>query len=933
MAKKIILAGAALNGQPVTVAGLPGTPLEGQSKSVLAWGEAPAPGTNLTALGGRIAVFDEAITAPSAGKAVARADGKTTLDLRDTTSAMTITALVNGVPGQIEVSAKRMRDGFVDGEFYWLAQDGNGRFQPTPGRSHRKVYVSGSPSAMTVAAIAAHAGVATSAVTGAWLRDRTQYGGSEAMPLAWDAFSLLRDALWGQGKEGRSDWCFFERGYEYGDLRSPATKWIRGESEMHPLMFAAYGVGHWPKFNSISWSVQNGEGPKNVIFRDLRTKSAKFKYSSNLIIEGGWYDGGDYLEFVEPQYLTIKDARLVDHWTLAPKDPLYWTTADRVSASYISWGRDVIMDGCLVDQNGWHLDYDINADPAKPLPHMDRNHNLYWSSDLRGVMIRDVISSRGALTGFQMRCGSFTERALMLYNNIGYGGDPFDRERENYTVLADCVVMGSGNKRVNSPRLITGAVSVGLDVHSNDAVQIGCVVAHDADPAVPAERAARTERQAAFRGQEGGPVGSNYNGIYVDTQAFNWNGVDTGVQGIPGANLNAVSLANQTRALLSDPTADQHDFYAYARLESTNIKALCQQIIKTVKGPSAFNTPIPERNTPADLVFLPDWRMEGMFWWNRRNWSDGTLPGTHVADTADLDGNFVRFGTLTTSIAALKSKGGILDVTSGKLAIGAITDAANIRVRGSGQIVVPATTQPLSIASENGLTTISGAVTKLDMEVRGHAEVLLGLDATVPTGKKLVVSGQRALVGWDGAGSRTLTIAGTLEFRAGLMVTTSGSLLNPYLVTGDRIVTSNFSANIADYEEINSNSTNRLWLSDIEGLPVAGEAVVCPRAKSNFDKFEQKTTTITTIASRGLPMLQRFRSGTIGDGLTDPTVTATVTLAAGMQIVLSGLHLDPPSQDLTGLGINVIDNGAIKPEGVSVVPRGDGTNKLVYVKP
>lgn len=70
---------------------------------------------------------------------------------------------------------------------------------------------------------------------------------------------------------------------------------------------------------------------------------------------------------------------------------------------------------------------------------------------------------------------------------------------------------------------------------------------------------------------------------------------------------------------------------------------------------------------------------------------------------------------------------------------------------------------------------LSGAVSSLDLEARGRAEVLLGPDATIPAGRKLVVSGQRTLVGWDGTGSATLTVAGTLEFRAGMTLTVGGT--------------------------------------------------------------------------------------------------------------------------------------------------------------
>lgn len=57
------------------------------------------------------------------------------------------------------------------------------------------------------------------------------------------------------------------------------------------------------------------------------------------------------------------------------------------------------------------------------------------------------------------------------------------------------------------------------------------------------------------------------------------------------------------------------------------------------------------------------------------------MPGTHIADMIDLDGHHVMFGTMDRSVAAMTSHGGTLDVTSGKLAVGSLADAADMTVR------------------------------------------------------------------------------------------------------------------------------------------------------------------------------------------------------------------------------------------------------------
>ena len=162
------------------------------------------------------------------------------------------------------------------------------------------------------------------------------------------------------------------------------------------------------------------------------------------------------------------------------------------------------------------------------------------------------------------------------------------------------------------------------------------------------------------------------------------------------------------------------------------------------------------------------------------------------------------------------------------------------------------------------------------LEARGNAEVLLGSQATIPAGKALVVSGQRCLAGWDGTGSAVLTVAGTLEFRAGIMLTVGNTAwVQRFVKPGTRVETPGFAATIADYEERSDKTTNRMWLSDLTGLPQPGESFVFGMSSDVGDGIDVEiplSATVTAVASRGMPMLQRFRSGAIGDGTAEPTV-------------------------------------------------------------
>lgn len=929
MPKKIIIAGAGLDGQPITITGLPGTPLEGQSKSVLAWGTPPEVG-DLSAMGGRIAVFDQEITNPSAGKAIARADGKTTLDLRGVTSAQAITAMVDGVMAQIEVSAIEMLDGWSSGEGYWLAQDGDGRFAPTPGRRHRKIYVSGSSAAMTKAMIAAHAGVAESAVTGAWLVARPVYGGSESMAVTHDVYLLLAEALHGRNKESRSDWVRFERGYSYPLIRSNlgSGDCVRGESKRHPLVYEDWGSGPWPVISKIEWTTL---GPQNIIIRNLRTPFYAIRNAANIITEGGYSEGTDYLQYNTSHSITLKDMVIKDHHKVTPKNGTTWNYSnDRVSGSYMSNVRNVLAIGNLVDRNGWEPGFNPDGvtwnNGQYKQPPSDRNHGLYWTHNCRNLTLRENILSRNSLSGIQIRCGGHFERNLFLENNLAASIGGSDKDDANaiyfaqFVAFLDNVGFGAGYKiAVNS-----GDKAKGYDITNRKASLIGNALLHRANPDDQAEKDSRPATNVAAYSLQPDSTSKVGDIMYNDTQIVSWNSLpDENVAGISATIKNQTTIQRYAAQLLSNPSATIDDLIAHAIQESVSVPTLVQDIIRWTKA--RLNTPLPAvRTAPATLTFLPDWRTEGFRWDNRRNWSSFDLPGTHIADSVDLDGNFVRFGTLTASVAALASKGGILDVVSGGLTLGAITDAAAIRVRGSGTMVIPATTQPLDVAADSGLTQVTGAVASLNLEVRGDAEVLLGPDCTVPAGKSLVISGQRPLVGWDGTGNAILTVAGTLEFRVGMMCTTNIDTSTDLpkgtgqMLQGNDVVGTNFRATLADFECMSSSNNNRLYLSDITGLPVAGESYKFGVGQPNAEKIDLFLQ-VTAIASRGLSMLQRFRSGTIGDGLTDPTVTATVTLVAGSQVVIGRRDLLlPGTYDLTGPGVTVTNQGATLPEGVTV---------------
>ena len=902
----------------------------GQAETVDLWGRAHK---LLEGHAGRINVFDGALSAPSTGRAITRNDGKTTLNLlAETGPAEVSVALPGGRKGLVRTPARAQKRGFASGEHYWLAQDANGRFKPEPGRRHRKIYLSGSAQAMNKAAIAAHAGVAETVVTGAWLEARPHYGGSEAMPLAIDAWILLRPVLQGPTKDSRSDWLRLECGYDYA---LPVDSFMRGESELHPMVVEAWGTGARPRVSGLHWSAKLG--PRFMLVRDIDTGIIYPRYGYGIIFENCRISGTSESQLKDSGMATLRECAVFDVAHAKPgSNRTTWDgSKDRISGLYAASAQNMMFDGCLVDRNGWAEGYDFNRAGTMPMPPSDRNHGLYLTFNNLDVHIRDSLISRNSSCGLQIRVGGQYERNLFVDNNMACGlhsGTALGKVNQ-FTNFIDNVNFGAGYKKVVSYQ---GNIKAGFDVTGALTAQIGCVVAHLANPDDPAEVAARKSSRPDW--DAGNPYNSGDQYIWNDTQVFAWERSADGswdpqnerIEGLDRTVLMQTTIQRYTAQKIGRPTATVNDLVEYLRNGPVN------QIGETVRDAvqwtkTRFGHPLPVRTTTADLVFRPDPRTEGFRWDNRLNWTTLDLPGTHVADTVDLDGHDVLFGTLDTGIAALKSRKGALDVTSGKLAVGALTDALTATVRNSGQLWLGATSQEVSVKASGGRIRLDGAASRLALEARGNAEVLLGSQATIPAGKALVVSGQRCLAGWDGTGSAVLTVAGTLEFRAGIMLTVGNTAwVQRFVKPGTRVETPGFAATIADYEERSDKTTNRMWLSDLTGLPQPGESFVFGMSSDVGDAIDVEiplSATVTAVASRGMPMLQRFRSGAIGDGTAEPTVAASLVLAAGSTVVIQGRdYLTAGTHDLTGPGVTVTDNGATLPAGVSVT-----NGKLVLV--
>ncbi|MBU2958939.1 hypothetical protein Q4511_13645 [Paracoccus sp. 1_MG-2023] len=899
---------------------------EGRTFTVAQWG-LPAQVVSLTAYAGRMNALP-ALQSVEGLEIIRRADGLTGLDLLSLTEGGTHTArLADGTEVELTVEPRTQKRGFASGIHYCLPVDDRNRLQPEPGQRHRKIYVSGSADALTRAAIAAAAGVAESAVTGSWLMERPEYGGSPEMAVAMEIFETLFGTLYGQNKDSRSDWFLFERGYSY-DRSQYWGAYLRGEDELHPFVLGAWGEGDRPFFpQGFEWI---GLGPRYMMLRDLACPIFNPRHGYGIIMEGCRISGDTESQFRDLYMSSWKDVVLRGIAKTVPGgNPVrtYWDgSSDRISGAYGGSAKNLMIEGTIVDMCGWAKGYDYDRSAAFPMPPSDRNHGLYLTFSCSDLTLRDNLLSQNASCALQIRCGGHYENLLFLDNNIGgaiHSGTNLGPINQ-FTNFLDSVLFGAAHKKVNG---FQGGINWGHDISGYQTSMIGNVVAHRANPDDPAEIAARTNYdRPEWTG--GKPYSLAGRMLHNDTRVWEWwNDADglarnENVEGLDPEVLNGTSIQRYAGQQLGRETATIDEYVDWLEARDS-IGTAVRDTVQWAK--TRFGDPLPLRHEPARATFLPDPRTEGFRWDNRRNWTGATLPGTHPDDSADLGGNFVRFGTRTLGLAALTFDGGTLDVTSGRLEVGLLEDAADIRIGYCGQFVCGAASHPLKVDAGAGRLCLTGGVADLDLQAHGKAQVLLGPDTTVPEGRSLSLQGGRVMAGWDGAGHGRLTVRGRLEFGAGIVLEIGDALYKQRLVhPGTALLASEsgLSAMMSDFEERDRGTKNRLHLYALSALPQTGERLTIGHTEyvaDDGDYTTPSTVTVTGILSRSMPCLRRFRSGMIGDGLQQPTATGEVILAPGAQVAITGREfLQPGTHDLTGDGVTVVDQGALLPAGVSV---------------
>ncbi|WP_055664852.1 right-handed parallel beta-helix repeat-containing protein [Jannaschia seosinensis] len=741
-------------------------------------------GTKISA--GRTSVFDldipgevRVITPPSFGSLTVNPDNSLALVLADPTQTgdLSFTVEIEGPDGTVQtashtfsVTPSAQEGGWGTGlNHYMLATDESGNVIVESGDNHRKVHVSGN--GLTKADIAAREGLNEGAISSWWLEKHPEYGATEDMALASDVGFGLWNRINPRGSES-SNWLLLERGHEYEASRL-APRGASGESELAPLHVGAWGEGSAPVVTGGTRIFQ--DNVEHIVIQGLDIKSGFLVLGqhSNVIFDDVGFTGG---ETVISGFggnltgITIRNSRILDVWQDEPKhttsDGKWSPHASRESGLYVSGTNGLLLEGNIVDHNGFAPDFDAEGSIEGGHPPSMYSHNVYLQWNTEDVTMRDSVIMRGASFGVQFRGGGFVEDNLFLDNNIplntlggNYGGrGPVG----NYSLLNGNIVTSAAARGEDVPHI--GALDWGIRNEGLLTTLIDNIVAHANDP---------DDASDTVKGGSALHHGKGEDGIFDDnTIIWRWGKQSLNAEGLDPTQLNTTTIQRYTAELLGMKTATIGDLSDYLRsLDGNDQDAAIQDILSYFRA--GFGIEENSRVDAATLRFVPDARGDGLRWDNRLNWDTEDLPGTIDGDSVDLGGNEVNYGGMVELENVVFGDGGKLSVHHGKLTINNELSVGQgggkIHIDRAGQFWTDGydDTDHLDFNVDGGRFANTGLFDgNFDLEATSGQTILATDGATfvLGNGDRLAVTGTEAKVGFDGGdGSARLEIESGAE--------------------------------------------------------------------------------------------------------------------------------------------------------------------------
>lgn len=675
------------------------------------------------------------------------------------------------VETQVSVTPGQQDNGWGKGEFYMLEEGRDGKVIVEHGEAHRKVYVTAGQHGLTAGDIAKKEGISADKITTAWLAEHPEYGGSPELALS----TGLGMKLWGSLTmwKANSNWLLFERGYEYEETGRLVNRASSGESALNPLFVGAYGEGGKPIIRDTIEIYQDNSN--HVVIQDLDLRGGMMSLQgTNLLLDQISMSGKGGLTIQNVTHVTLNDGIITDVVRDSPVDggPKWEAHTNRMTGAYIANSTGVLIEGALLDRNGWAEGYDANLSSKSPQPPSMYSQNLYLQYDNLDVTLRDSIIMRGASFGAQVRSGGLIEGNSFIDNNaaVNFMGGNYQGAGPigNYTLMLDNLVTSAGHKRVSEQE---GALSMGIDGGGSIlSSYIGNIVAHLADPSNPTEQAQKQVVHGAFS--------AGKTPYFNDTIIYNWFANDksaatnpnTNTAGLKTAVLDQTTIQNFAAQLLGKETATISDLASYLRAQAGgNLDHVVDADLIIAFFRQGFGLETDLRADADTLRFSPDARAEGMRWDNRLNWSTGDLPGTQNGDSVDLGGNRVLFGAQTVTIDDfIFGDFGQLKASSGRLNIAgdmSVTGKSNLmEITNAGQVWVDGyrDSDVLLIDAQGGRFANTGAFTGgVAMTVGGDAQAILATEGgsfNMMQNSSLTINGTKAKVGFDGSNEDTAVL-------------------------------------------------------------------------------------------------------------------------------------------------------------------------------
>ena len=678
----------------------------------------------------------------------------------------------------LDVTEGAQEKGWGQGEFYMLETDENDDVIVEAGDVHRPVYVSGSDEAITKADIAALEGLEESQITTNWLIDNPEYGGSEGMALSsevgLEVWTAITDAKIGP----TSHWLLFERGYEYDDSDRLVGRGVEGEDELHPVHITSWGDGDLPILTDRQNIYQ--EPSANVVFTDIQfSGGVRISGSENILFDDVKITGEEAI-FRGTDGITIRNSEISDVFREESRDGdgVWESHEDRVSGLYISGGNGTLIEGNLIDHNGWEDGWEVEG--GQP-PSM-WSHNVYLQYNTKDVTFSDNVVMQGASFGAQLRGGAFAENNVFLDNNVAVsflGGDYKDYGTiGNYTLFQDNVITSPSFKDGVS----IGGKGWGLVNNGEMSVMLDNIIAHIAEPG--------NEAELAEKWSGGGhPQYLDKDPLYNDTIVYNWltgkaisEGKDWSVnaEGLDTNVLDETTIQNFTAQLLGQDSATISDLSEYLRAQADGtFDDMIDGEDITAFFQAGFGVDTDIRDQTTTLTFIPNALGDGIRWDNKLNWSTQDLPGTIDGDSINLAGNWVHFHGTNVIEDFDFGSGGELRVSHGKITIEGETTAGkmggtfNIEAAGQAWVNGYSDTDTLNINMDGGRFVNTGDLDgSVKMTVNDGDAILATGDAsaTFQDGSDLHIIGDAGDVGFDGVDGDTAVLrvgeGGSVTFEA-----------------------------------------------------------------------------------------------------------------------------------------------------------------------